>query len=68
MYVGLDISKEEIYVGSNLNKSTFKVENNEKGFLKLLEFINSLDSLEAVVMESSSLIGIAPFGKESFKG
>jgi hypothetical protein len=36
MYVGLDISKEEIYVGSNLNKSTFKVENNEKGFSKLL--------------------------------
>ena len=53
MYVGLDISKKEIYVGSNLNKSTFKVENNEKGFSKLLEFINSLDSLEAVVMESS---------------
>jgi len=36
MYVGLDISKEEIYVGSILNKNTFKVENNEKGFLKLL--------------------------------
>ena len=58
MYVGLDISKEEIYVGSNLNK---------KAFQSYFKFINSLDSLEAVVMESSSLIGIAPFGKESFK-
>jgi hypothetical protein len=45
MYVGLDISKEEIYVGSNLNKKTFKVENNEKGFQKLLDFINSASSL-----------------------
>ena len=53
MYVGLDISKEEIYVGTNVNKKTFKVENNEKGFKKLLEFVRSLESLEAVVSESS---------------
>ncbi len=52
IYVGLDISKEDIYVGSTMNKNVFSVENSLRGFKKILKFLKDLQ-VRAVVMEAS---------------